>query len=56
MDTQKIRKLIRDFKSDARPDSSNDANPYTVRDANRMVSSLIEVLNAIADELDQPDQ
>ncbi len=51
-DTQKLRKMIRDFKFYSSPSNADGSGKCEIKDLNNMVDKLAKVLNAFVDEME----
>lgn len=55
IDTEKLRKAIRDFEFYSRPSSATHGTPATVDDVNRVIGKVADVLNTFVQELEKND-
>lgn len=52
IDTEKLRKAVKNFEFDSRPSSANDATPCTVRDLNTIIKQIVKLSNAFIREIE----
>lgn len=55
VDTQKLRRLIKDFKFHTRPSNGMSTAPCTVQDINKVIDNVAKVLTAFVDELEHAE-
>ena len=53
IDTEKLRKLIKNFKFYSTPSDGMQSHPCTIKDINAVIDNVAKVLNAFVDELEE---
>ena len=53
VNTDKLRKLIKNYEYKSKPSSGNGSDPCTVRDLNNVISNTASVLMQFVEELEK---
>lgn len=53
VDTEKLRRMVKDFAFHSRPTSATGSTPCTVQDLNRVIDNLQKVLYAMVAEIEE---
>lgn len=53
VDTERLRRMIKDFAFHSRPTSATGSTPCTVQDLNRVIDNLQKVLYAMVSEMEE---
>lgn len=53
VDTEKLRRMVKDFAFYSRPTSATGSTPCTVQDLNRVIDNLQKVLYAMVAEMEE---